>query len=320
MGKLYAANTLGGIFGALTFSMLFIPRIGTHNSERLLAGLSVLSALFVLIPFVSQTRTKQRGLALAGAVAATSVLIWILPSMPPEVIAYGRLFKIWADDPSGARTLHTAEGLNSSIAITEMPDQTIRFHVSGKTEASTANSDMRLQRMLGHLPALLNPRPHSALVVGFGAGVTAGSFVVYPEINRIVICEIEPLIPQVASQYFKPQNYDVLHDKRTEVIYDDARHYILTSNEKFDIITSDPIHPWVKGSATLYSSEYFNLVKKHLNPGGIVTQWVPLYQTDLATVKSEIATFFEVFRMGQSGPMKSTAKVTTSYSWDKRTR
>ena len=70
------------------------------------------------------------------------------------------------------------------------------------------------------------------------------------------------------------------------------------SQEKFDIITSDPIHPWVKGSATLYSKEYFQLVKDHLNPGGVVTQWVPLYESNAETVKSEIATFFDVFPNG----------------------
>ena len=73
---------------------------------------------------------------------------------------------------------------------------------------------------------------------------------------------------------------------------------MLTTPEKFDIITSDPIHPWVKGSATLYSKEYFELVKQHLNPGGVVTQWVPLYESDPETVKSEIATFFDVFPNG----------------------
>jgi spermidine synthase len=82
------------------------------------------------------------------------------------------------------------------------------------------------------------------------------------------------------------------------VIYDDARHFVLTTTERFDIITSDPIHPWVKGSATLYSKEYFEMVKSRLNPGGIVTQWVPLYETDMETVKSEIATFFDVFPDG----------------------
>jgi spermidine synthase len=82
------------------------------------------------------------------------------------------------------------------------------------------------------------------------------------------------------------------------MVYDDARHFILTTDKKYDIITSDPIHPWVKGSSTLYSKEYFELCKRHLNPGGVVTQWVPLYESDAETVKSELATFFSVFPNG----------------------
>ena len=126
------------------------------------------------------------------------------------------------------------------------------------------------------------------LIVGFGAGVTAGSFVLHPSVERIVICEIEPLIPRMVAQFFSKENNDVLSDPRVEVVYDDARHYILTTNEKFDVITSDPIHPWVKGAAALYTKEYFEQVKAHLNPGGVVTQWVPLYQSSEDVVKSEI--------------------------------
>ena len=140
--------------------------------------------------------------------------------------------------------------------------------------------------------------PKSVLVVGFGAGVTAGSFVLHPGIKRIVICEIEPLIPEVVSTYFSKENYNVAHDPRVQIVYDDARHFILTTKEKFDVITSDPIHPWVKGAATLYTKEYFELVKQHLNPGGVVTQWVPLYESSPAVVKSEVATFFNVFTEG----------------------
>jgi spermidine synthase len=90
----------------------------------------------------------------------------------------------------------------------------------------------------------------------------------------------------------------VLNDPRTDIHYDDARHFVLTTSEKFDIITSDPIHPWVKGAATLYSKEYFEECKRHLKPGGVITQWVPLYESDIETVKSEIATFFDVFPNG----------------------
>jgi len=112
------------------------------------------------------------------------------------------------------------------------------------------------------------------------------------------ICEIEPLIPTHIGPYFTQQNFDVLHDPRVTITYDDARHFILTTKAKYDIITSDPIHPWVKGAATLYTKEYFELVKAHLNPGGLVTQWVPLYESNEDAVKSEIATFFQVFPNG----------------------
>ena len=100
------------------------------------------------------------------------------------------------------------------------------------------------------------------------------------------------------ATYFAPENYDVVKNPRVKIVYDDARHFVLTTPEKFDIITSDPIHPWVKGAATLYTQEYFEMCKRHLNPGGLVTQWVPLYESDLETVKSEIATFFAVFPDG----------------------
>ncbi len=136
------------------------------------------------------------------------------------------------------------------------------------------------------------------LVVGFGAGVTAGSFVPYPDVQKLAICEIEPLIPQHVAAYFEKENYDVVKDPRVRIVFDDARHRVLTMGETFDIITSDPIHPWVKGAATLYTKEYFEMVRRHLNPGGLVTQWVPLYESSPEVVKSEIATFFEVFPNG----------------------
>ncbi len=157
---------------------------------------------------------------------------------------------------------------------------------------------MRLQRMLCHFPALIHPNPRSVLIVGCGAGVTSGSFLVHPSIERIVICELEPLVPKVVAEYFGKQNYDVVKNPKVEIVYDDARHFILTTREKFDIITSDPIHPWMKGSATLYTKEYFELCKQHLNPGGVITQWVPLYESDKDVVRSEFATFFEAFPSG----------------------
>jgi spermidine synthase len=295
VGGIYAANTGGAIVGALAFSLVLIPWIGTKGCEQALIMLSAISAVFALAQVL-----KQSGMAgTIGLAAALALCGWLsskVSDVPGNLIAYGRRILVNANS---SKILYTGEGINSSIAISQWNDGALQFHVSGKVEASTEPYDMRLQRMLGDLPALFHQgEPHSVLIVGFGAGVTAGSFVPFPGIQRIVICEMEPLIPPIATEYFGKENYNVMHDPRVQIVYDDARHFVLTTNEKFDIITSDPIHPWVKGSATLYSKEYFELVKQHLNPGGIVTQWVPLYETDAGTVKSELATFFDAFPNG----------------------
>jgi len=295
VGGVYAANTVGAIVGALAVSVVLIPGLGTQNSQRVLISLVAVSALLALMP------ARWPGLRLAPAVGGVAgvgvvaLLAWSVAQIPWGVVAYGRQMLTSTSESS---VLRVAEGMNASIAITEWVDGKRLFHVSGKVEASGEPHDMRLQRMLGHLAALVHPNPRSVLVVGFGAGVTAGSFVLYPGVEKIVICEIEPLIPKIASEYFGNENYNVLNDKRVQVVYDDARHYILTTREKFDIITSDPIHPWVKGSATLYSREYFEMCKRRLNPGGLITQWLPLYESNIETVKSELATFFSVFPDG----------------------
>ena len=296
VGGIYAANTGGAIVGALAFSLILIPWIGTKGCEQTLIVLSAVSAVFALAQVVKQAPGMAGTLWLTAALAVAGWLSFKVDDVPGNLIAYGRRIIVNANS---SKILYTGEGINSSIAISQWNDGAVQFHVSGKVEASTEPYDMRLQRMLGDLPALFhNGEAHSVLIVGFGAGVTAGSFVPFPGIKRIVICEMEPLIPPTATQYFGKENYNVMHDPRVQIVYDDARHFVLTTNEKFDIITSDPIHPWVKGSATLYSKEYFDLVKQHLNPGGIVTQWVPLYETDSKTVKSEVATFFDAFPNG----------------------
>ena len=296
IGGLYATNTLGAIFGALAFSSFVVPLVGSQNAERLLIMVSALSGLTVLGHYLRNHRFIPRFGVLGLTAATAAVLGWAVPPLPGLLVAYGREFSVWVKNPPEVR--YVGEGMNSSVAVSEWPSGVRNFHVAGKIEASNAKRDMRLERMLGHLSALMHPNPKSVLVVGFGAGVTAGSFVQYPGIERIVICEIEPLIPQVVSTYFGPENYNVLKDPRVEVVYDDARHYILTTREKFDVITSDPIHPWIKGAATLYTTEYFEKAKEHLNPGGVITQWVPLYDSTEDVVKSEFATFFKALPNG----------------------
>ncbi len=296
VASVYAANTLGAIFGALLFTWIAIPKFGILQAQRCLVTAPLIGAILLLVFSRKSAREfgmQQMGIII-GAIVSLALVAW-LPSPPLGLAAYGRYLVTWKDEPN---YLYNADGLSASIAVSEFENGVRNFHVSGKVVASSEPQDMRLQRMLGHLPALICKHPKSVLVVGCGAAVTAGTFVVHPSVERIVICEIEPLIPAAAGEYFGKSNHDVIKDPRVEIILDDARHFMLVTKEKFDVITSDPIHPWVKGAATLYSKEYFDLCKQHLNPGGVITQWVPLYESSLPAVKSEVATFFSSFPNG----------------------
>jgi spermidine synthase len=404
VGGVYAANTVGAIAGALAFSLVLIPAIGTQDSQRILLALSAISALILLAPqaWALRLRTADRrragggpapalvaAVGLVAALGLAGLLAWSVPPSPwaavgfgrhsatwipqihpgvldaeevellrkaeawritlhvadgailyepraggeagriwlnvikPEVDAWiaahraelltalGKGYRPWGEAPSsaavggGAVTRYCTlllEGMNISVAVSESNDHIRYFHGAGKVQASSHPQDMRLQRMLGHLSMLARPDPDTArsvLVVGCGAGVTAGTFVSYDALRRIVICDIEPIVPQFVAPLFARENHDVVNDPRTQVIADDGRHFVHTTREKFDVITSDPIDPWVKGCAALSTREYYEMCKAHLNPGGIMTVWLPLYESDEASVKSAIATFFEVFPSGR---------------------
>src|SRR4029077_20036750 len=130
------------------------------------------------------------------------------------------------------------------------------------------------------------------------AAVTGGAVSVDPALKSETIAEIEPLVPRVVSKYFGAHNFNVILNPKVHVEIDDARHFILTTPQRFDAVTSDPLDPWVKGAATLYTKEFFDVVKDHLNPGGVVTLFVQLYESSTEAVKSEVATFFQAFPNG----------------------
>jgi spermidine synthase len=289
VGGIYAANTFGSILGALIVSLALVPWIGTRDSQRVLLVLAIASGVIVLAPYL-----KSKAVAgwLMLAVLAGGVLVANVHAIPGEVIAYGRRVAVYWGQ---SKLLYTAEGRNSSVAITQWNDGATEVDVNGHVEATTEPFDMKLQRMVGHLPGMLHPNPKSVLGIGFGAGVSAGTFTRYPGIEHITVCEIEPVIPPTSTRYFAREDYDVLHNPRTRIVYDDARHFVMTTSEKFDIIASDPLDVFVKGTAALYSKEYFDAVKAHLNPGGYFSLYVPLYESDEKTIKSELATFFDAF-------------------------
>jgi len=283
---IYAANTLGAIVGALTASLVLVPRIGSQHAEQVLIALSTAAGLLLLLP-------SSKAALIAAALSCLA--IYSVPPLPKLLVAYGRYAATWVGKGD---VVYAGEGINSSVAVSRFPNGALTFHVAGKIQASNVPRDMRLQRMLGHLTTLTVANPRSVLVIGCGAGITAGAVSIDPRVERETIVEIEPLVPQAAAAYFSEPNFDVLHNPKVQVRIDDGRHYLLTTKEHFDGITVDPLDPWVKGAANLYTKEFIDVMKQRLNPGGVVTMYIQLFETNLEAVKSSVATFFEVFPNG----------------------
>jgi spermidine synthase len=277
---IYAANTLGAIVGALGASLILVAWIGSQRTEQAFIALSVIAGAMLL---------PRRWVVLA---ALGCLSIYGVPPVSKLLIAYGRYAATWAGKSD---IIYAREGINSSVAVASFPNGLLTFHVAGKVQASNVPRDMRLQRMLGHLTSLVPANPRSVLVIGCGAGITAGAVSIDPRVERETIVEFEPLVPRAAAEYFSEPNFDVVHNPKVQVRIEDGRHYLLTTRERFDGITVDPLDPWVKGAANLYTSEFYEVMKQHLNPGGVVTMYIQLFETNQDAVKSSVATFFEVF-------------------------
>jgi spermidine synthase len=301
VGRIYAANTVGAIVGALGTSLVLIASIGTQNGERVLIAVSAVAAALTLVPALTFGRaaprfsTRDAGWTLAIALVAV-ILGRDVAAVPSLLVGHGRFSA--AEQKTQETFLYVGEGMNSSPAVSRDLNGTLSYYNAGKIQASSLPQDMRLQRMLGHFTTLVPEHPRDVLVIACGAGVTAGAASIDPRVERLTIAEIEPLVPSVVAPYFSDYNFNVVRNPKVHVEVDDARHFLTTTKQKFDAITSDPFDPWVKGAANLYTREFWDLAKRHLNPGGAVTVFVQLYDSGMAAVKSEVATFFEAFPNG----------------------
>ncbi len=214
VGGVYAANTLGAIIGALVVSLILIP-LDRHarftNAFCCCSRSRQLAVRSRAIHLCSKNRRRRRVAHRLPRSLRISRVEMLTP-VPGDLIAYGRNMPL---NINSSQVLDVVEGRNSSVAITQWSDGAIEVDVNGHVEATTEPYDMKLQRMVGHLPALLHPNPKSVLGIGFGAGVSAGTFTTYPGIENITVCEIEPVIPPTSTKYFAQQDYDVMNNPRT---------------------------------------------------------------------------------------------------------
>jgi spermidine synthase len=191
--------------------------------------------------------------------------------------------------------LYYAEGAQATVSSIRVRGGYQAFITNGRIEASSRKEDLQCQYTLGHLPMLLNRRPRKVFVLGTGSGMTLGATSAHPGVEEIVLAEIEPKVIGVARSFSK-YNHSVIDHPKLRIVINDGRNYLLTTKEKFDVITADPIHPWFSGAGYLYTTEYFRLAAERLRPGGVVCQWLPIYELSVEDLKCVVRTFAENFK------------------------
>jgi spermidine synthase len=310
VGRAYILNTAGSILGAVLTGFMLVTLLGSDTTLRLGVAVNVLAAMALAVAVsrgVAERSAQQRRLqvrVLGGAILAVAGLVAVVAApgrglrsidLGPTIYGRGRMTaaerRSFLDHP-GARPLAFIEGRNSTVSVWESPVGRA-LKVNGKVDASDYG-DMDTQLMLGLAPVAAHPHPRSALAIGFGSGVTTAVLAAVPGMERVRVVELEPAVLGLAP-YFRSVNQDVLARSNVRAIADDARSALQLSDDRFDVIVSEPSNPWVAGVATLYTPDFYRIVRGRLTDGGVFCQWVQLYQLPLAVVAGIVKNVQAVF-------------------------
>jgi len=293
VGGLYAANTMGGILGSVLAGFICLPWLGVQQS--IVAG-GVLG-LLVAVGLVLSERSVALGRRLllgAGLVGMLGLLVGVTPKLDQHHLQFGIFRKILKTKKvieEGPDLLFIRDGTSSTVSIFR-DDATTFLKVNGKTDASSRD-DLPTQYLLGHLPLLLCQSPKKVCVIGYGSGATVRAVAAYP-VTQIDVVELEQVVIDT-SHYFRAINDDVLDDKRVALHLEDGRSFLRYRRTMYDVIISEPSNPWVVGVSALFTTEYYQMVKARLAPGGRFCQWIQSYEISSGTLRVMLSTLAEVF-------------------------
>ena len=295
VGRLYAVNTVGAIVGAVLAGFVLVPRLGSHTTLLGIAALA--AAIGVVFAFaVGGKRLPSAALAVATAVGVGVVAG---PAWEPRALNAGvsqphleTVEGMLAE--SRAQILYHREGPTATVAVAQWTQGGRRsLSINGRVNASDRRDDMMTQVLVAEAPLLIAPRVDDVLLVGWGSGVSAGTALAAP-VRQVTAVEIEPAVVE-ASAFFAHVNHDPRSDPRLRLYEDDARHILLASDDTYDVIVSEPSHPWVSGVSNLFTQDFFRLAARRLRPDGVFSQWLQTYQMSFDTYRSLLATFQSVF-------------------------
>ncbi|MGE3674331.1 MAG: spermidine synthase, partial [Polyangiaceae bacterium] len=290
VGRLTAINTLGAVAGALLTGYLLLPRFGSERALHSVVWIFGALALATL-PAVARSKSKQRGATLAAALTAIALPFifpaWNLARLTSGVNVY---FEGWQQPDE---VLFLREDVHGGVTTVTKKDDLFTLYTNGKFQGNNGH-EMQAQYSFAHFPSMFVSRWDNALVIGLGTGTTLGTLNGYPW-KHIDVVEISPAIAEAASKYFGMVNDHALDDPRVKVHFDDGRNYLLVRAQKYDFIGMELSSVWFAGASSLYSKEYYELVKQHLLPHGIFQQWVQVHHMENHTFARILNSLRRVF-------------------------
>lgn len=302
VASVYTFNTVGCVLGSLCGGFLLLPWLGLEMSIRAMLSLALLLGLLV-VWVDGAARPRLKG-AVSAAVLLVLAGVWLGGQQwdhkllssgpyfgPHNMVSDGRV--VLRQQLSLKKLVFYKEGVTATASVIEAEDGALSFIMDGKVEADTGARGMVVQRMIGHLPMLFHPNPRKVINLGLGAGVTLGSLGRYP-VDWLEVVEIEPATTNVAALW-AAYNHDVIHDPRLRVTINDGRNHFFCTSNRYDVITSDPYEPVVGGASHLFTVEHFRQAKACLAPGGIMGQWVPMYELSQRDFLAILRSFTHVF-------------------------
>lgn len=296
-GLLYFVGNLGSAFGVSIFGLYIIHSFGLINSLFILVNLGFVLSIFMIVK--SEYLPKKKKIYF---IAGTLIGIILIANYAKSALPFfrwdksievdGELFQVDLKAGITSKILRYKTGKVSTIMIKQRSDGWRSISVDDQPVASTRPDAVVDSKMLAHLPLLLHPNPKNALTVGFGSGGTSWSLTQH-DIDAWAV-EIEQEVIQSAD-LFPMQNHNVLAENNFNLVVDDARSFLYVTDKKFDVISTDVTNIQYKQNASLYTKEYFELMKSKLTDNGVACAWIPMSGLSDADFKTLLKTFGTVY-------------------------
>ncbi|MBI5185013.1 MAG: fused MFS/spermidine synthase [Nitrospinae bacterium] len=279
VGRMYSANVFGGIFGSIAAGFFLIPVLGLQWGIIIIAFVNMAAGALAILK-----SGPREGFGLPGYAMGLASLVFLFSGILAEK-------DIGSGPDMGGEAVYKKEGSAGTVKVVqEKGGKALTLTVNNYHMATTGDVAVRF----GHLPLLFHPDPKEVLAISLGAGITAGAVGQHEEVEWIDCVEIVPELVETAA-FFKESNHGIISNPKFHLAIWDGRNFVRTVQRKYDVIISDLFQPDTSGSGNLYSREHYENCLAKLKPGGLMAQWLPLYQLHPDDLKTIVATFASVF-------------------------